>query len=274
MSESPDLRSPDPANGHSWRPIRPVATVDSSNLPGGKKSLSAIATRAFLLGIVLGISLLTSLQLCFIYHNSLWRAALFISILSAFHYLEFDTTARYNTVHANVSAFLLSGNGWEYTLAHTTALLEFLLRQYFTSQYAPSWLPGLPFAVPPFLARYTIDLGLVLIGVGQPIRTLAMMEAGRSFNHIVQHKKQDDHALITTGVYHYIRHPSYAGYFWWALGTQLMLGNVFCFFIYAAILWKFFSVRIQKEELSLIAFFGQDYKNFRDRTPVYIPFIR
>lgn len=240
---------PDSSNDHSWPPVRPAPRpqVDPSNFPGGKRSLAGISSRAFALGIVFGVSLLGAIQLSFF--SSLWRALFFVSTLSLFHYLEFDSTARYNTAHANIEAFLLSGNGWQYNVAHTAALSEFFIRQYLQSDYAPSWLPGLPFTISPEASMYSTALGIFLIITCQTIRTLAMASAGRSFNHIVQHRKQDDHILITSGIYRYFRHPSYAGYFWWALGTQLMLGNVICLILYAIILWKFFSIRIQSKFL-------------------------
>ena len=43
----------------------------------------------------------------------------------------------------------------------------------------------------------------------------------------------------------WFRHPSYAGFFYWALGTQLVLQNPVSFTLYLIILWRFFSRRIR-----------------------------
>lgn len=43
----------------------------------------------------------------------------------------------------------------------------------------------------------------------------------------------------------YSRHPSYAGFFYWALGTQLLLGNPLSALVFAVVLWRFFSRRIR-----------------------------
>jgi len=86
-----------------------------------------------------------------------------------------------------------------------------------------------------------------MISLGQAVRSLAMVHAGTNFNHIVQHRKASEHQLVTTGAYHYLRHPSYFGFFWWGLGTQLVLGNTVCFLGYAVVLWRFFSRRISSE---------------------------
>lgn len=80
--------------------------------------------------------------------------------------------------------------------------------------------------------------------------------------------------LVTDGIYSYIRHPSYFGFFYWSLGTQLVMGNVFCFVAYAWVLWTFFHNRIQHEEARLIEFFKDEYVQYRRRVGTLIPFIR
>jgi len=85
------------------------------------------------------------------------------------------------------------------------------------------------------------------------------------------------------------RHPSYAGFFYWALGTQLVLQNPVSSIAYIIVLWKFFSRRIKgmfailvadawtdfgtAEEKALVQFFGQDYENYRKRVGTKVPFI-
>jgi protein-S-isoprenylcysteine O-methyltransferase len=50
-----------------------------------------------------------------------------------------------------------------------------------------------------------------------------------------------------TGHNRWFRHPSYAGFFYWALGTQLVLQNPFSFLVYYVLLMRFFSSRIRGE---------------------------
>lgn len=71
-----------------------------------------------------------------------------------------------------------------------------------------------------------------------------------------------------------LRHPSYFGFYYWALGSQLMMMNPVCFVGFAAALHHFFSERIQYEEQLLVRFFGQDYKAYQARTQTGIPLIR
>ena len=37
------------------------------------------------------------------------------------------------------------------------------------------------------------------------LRKAAMLEAGRSFNHLVQSERADDHTLVTSGIYSWCR---------------------------------------------------------------------
>lgn len=41
----------------------------------------------------------------------------------------------------------------------------------------------------------------------------------------VAFNKLKEHQLVKTGIYAWSRHPSYAGFVWWALGTQVRTGT-------------------------------------------------
>ncbi|KAH7408518.1 prenyl cysteine carboxyl methyltransferase-like protein Ste14 [Phaeosphaeria sp. MPI-PUGE-AT-0046c] len=228
--------------------------------PHGKRSLSGIAVRAFCLGCSMVLGFVMAILLVYL-ESRLWRPWLFLSTLSVFHFLEFYTTAAYNTPIAWISSFLLT-NGDQYRQAHTMAFIETCI----TSYFFPNWQARIH---PPAV----IALGLVLVVVGQTVRSTAMAQAGTNFNHTVQSKKSQGHELVTTGLYANFRHPSYFGFFWWGIGTQVVLGNTVCFLGYTAVLWYFFNRRISHEEKHLIDFFGEKYTAYRARTRVWIPFI-
>ena len=209
--------------------------VDPTIYPGNSRSISAIALHALCLGIVLASCSIFTVLLA---HHSyrLWRLTEFIATLSLFHFLEFWTTARYNTHNARVSSYLLTSNGGAYLSAHVAAMAEILITSFF--------FPALQDA---YSNVYTIGLGLVLVIMGQVIRSIAMAQAGVSFNHIPAKSKKNDHVLVTSGLYSYFRHPSYFGYYFFAVGTQVVVGNKVCFVSYTVILWYFFKDRITCE---------------------------
>lgn len=226
------------------------------------KSLSGIALRAFCLGLAFAAGALGTVLTVTV--TPLWRLFFFFATLALFHFLEFWTTAAYNTRNADVSSFLLTANWPAYAIAHALATLECLVSNVFWPHRA--WAP---LGAAPLLCL----AGVMLVAVGQTVRSVAMWQAGTSFNHMVQHHRSAEHDLVTTGIYARLRHPSYFGFFWWALGTQLVMGNAVCFFLYAGALWRFFSSRVRDEEVSLVRFFGADYVAYRKRVGTKIPFV-
>jgi protein-S-isoprenylcysteine O-methyltransferase Ste14 len=121
--------------------------------------------------------------------------------------------------------------------------------------------------------RLTFLLGLIMVIGGQYFRSLAMWQCGESFNHIIAHTKPEHHRLQTEGLYRYLRHPSYFGWFYWSIGMQLVLGNFWCFCAYFYVSWKFFHDRIPYEEHFLWQFYGRDYQEYVQRSYIGIPFI-
>eukprot|EP00878_Enallax_costatus_P021571 GHUV01022848.1.p2 GENE.GHUV01022848.1~~GHUV01022848.1.p2 ORF type:complete len:145 (+),score=25.53 GHUV01022848.1:146-580(+) len=71
-------------------------------------------------------------------------------------------------------------------------------------------------------------LGLVLVLAGEVIRKTAMVTAASSFTHDIARERRDKHVLVTTGIYRYVRHPGYLGWFLWSIATQLLLVNPVC----------------------------------------------
>ena len=83
--------------------------------------------------------------------------------------------------------------------------------------------------------------------------------------------KQPEHRLVAQGPYAHMRHPGYAGWLAWSVGTQLLLANPLCTAGFAAVSWRFFRARIQAEEYYLGRFFGPDWEAYRAVTRSGIP---
>ncbi len=72
----------------------------------------------------------------------------------------------------------------------------------------------------------------------------------------------------------YLRHPSYFGWFWWSIGTQVLLCNPVCSVGFACAAWYFFNERIPYEEWRLLEFFPGQYEAYMRRSHIGIPFLR
>ena len=116
---------------------------------------------------------------------------------------------------------------------------------------------------------YVIGLSLFLLGL--IIRWIAIIHLGRFFT--VNVAIADDHQLITTGPYRYVRHPSYTGTLLIFLGFGLCMLNIFSLAavflpITAAFLW-----RMHVEEEALRIAFGDHYRNYAFSTRRLIPLV-
>ncbi|KAI0004889.1 protein-s-isoprenylcysteine O-methyltransferase [Russula compacta] len=219
----------------------------------------AVSTISFFLGFIfaLGFSIFWGSGLASFWFTT-YQLGFFVASWSAFHWGEFAVTAGWNREKVSVDSFLLN-NGQPYHLANSLAVIEYLLVLYFR----PS-LKSFP---------YVSSIGVVAVFLGQFLRSAAMIKAASNFSHTVAFRKRVGHQLVTDGIYAWSRHPSYAGFFYWALGTQLVLQNPLSFCVFYVLLMRFFSPRIKGEERALVSFFGDDYVSYRRRVGTGIPFI-
>lgn len=70
-----------------------------------------------------------------------------------------------------------------------------------------------------------------------------------------------------------MRHPSYFGFYWWAVGVQVLLINPICMVLFIYWLHKFFSERITYEEYTLLRFFKDEWTEYKNKTPTLMPLI-
>lgn len=121
---------------------------------------------------------------------------------------------------------------------------------------------------------WTIDhdtirwLGVIAFAIGGSLRLWPVFVLGRRFSGLVA--IQPGHALVTTGIYRFIRHPSYLGMlltaFGWGLGFRAGVG-----LLLAAMLIPVLIARMNSEERLLQSQFGEQYDDYRSRTSRLIP---
>jgi protein-S-isoprenylcysteine O-methyltransferase len=87
--------------------------------------------------------------------------------------------------------------------------------------------------------------GALLMITGLFARLLAFYTAKSNFTHLIQVHKRSNHTLVTNGIYSLLRHPSYFGFFYFAVGSMIFIGNFFCSVAYIVTLHKFFRERIR-----------------------------
>ncbi len=129
---------------------------------------------------------------------------------------------------------------------------------------------GFTYAVPyPDWLRW---LGALLLTVGIILLGLAHYHLGKSFHSLVVSK--EEHTLVTTGPYSYIRHPIYTAYFMNYLGGGLLTGSLVLTFIPVIFFSILVTIRMPIEEEVMREEFGQEYLELEKRTGRLFPQIR
>lgn len=243
------------------------------------KSLGRAAILGCCLGIILGIHLVIWIQWTtdLVWFDraqstflklAVWQWCTYVCTLCSFHLLEFFVTAIYNPSVASASSFLVN-HSTAYTAAAISSWIEFGCRQalihFFVGDRGAPHLKS-------FYWKMTLA-GFLVVVLAQCLRSAAMVTASESFNHYIQTKKHCNHTLVTHGVYSYLRHPSYTGFFFWSIGTQLVLGNIIHTIAYTIASWNFFHRRIAYEEESLCKLFPLEYPQYVATTCTGIPFV-
>lgn len=80
--------------------------------------------------------------------------------------------------------------------------------------------------------------------------------------------------LVTSGPYHWVRHPMYLVVILLFLGLGLMLASWFILLYTAAILLALWLLAVPREDARLAAMFGDAYERYRGRTGAFVPFVR
>ena len=84
---------------------------------------------------------------------------------------------------------------------------------------------------------------------------------------------REDHQLITSGPYRYVRHPMYLGIFVYTMGLMMVSLDVLVVLFFAFTIWVNYR-RIPREEQMLIQEFGDEYIEYIKRSGRLLPQLR
>jgi protein-S-isoprenylcysteine O-methyltransferase Ste14 len=112
-----------------------------------------------------------------------------------------------------------------------------------------------------------VGLGLLILGI--LIRSVAIHTLGKFFTGTVVIK--DDHQLIRTGLYKYLRHPAYTGTLLAHLGFGLAFANWISLLLSTVPFLLVARYRIRVEEQALAATFGAEYTSYCETSKRLIP---
>ena len=129
-----------------------------------------------------------------------------------------------------------------------------------------SWLNA--HFLPRTMAAYWI--GLLMVAAGLTFAVWARRHLGRDWSGIVTVK--EDHELIRSGPYRFVRHPIYSGLLLAILGTAVAFGERRGLLAFA-LLTVSLLFKLRMEERFMSETFGERYVRYRAEVPALIPFI-
>ncbi|HWQ45189.1 MAG TPA: isoprenylcysteine carboxylmethyltransferase family protein [Methanosarcina barkeri] len=144
------------------------------------------------------------------------------------------------------------------------------------SMFAIGWLFG--FTLPEgilwghTLVQYIGFWGMY-IGILISLTGVAMVISGWNRIHKDYWSKEEGQGkLVTSGIYKYIRHPQYTGFFMITMGMMLEWATLPLIILYSLLLVLYYKLA-KKEEIDIEKEFGNEYIEYEKKTKMFIPYI-
>ena len=123
-------------------------------------------------------------------------------------------------------------------------------------------------------ADYTLPVGISLLGMLVFITGLFVF--WRSHNDLKSNwspslEIRQDHTLVTTGIYRYVRHPMYASQWLMVIAQVTLLQNWIAGPLNLLFYVFFFYFRVRSEEKMMLDAFGDRYKEYMQQVGSVIP---
>jgi len=114
-------------------------------------------------------------------------------------------------------------------------------------------------------------IGMVLFFIGFIIRIHSFLILKQYFTYTVA--KVENHKIIQTGLYKFIRHPGYLGQLIIFIGISTSISNWLSILVMMIPITFGYLYRIKVEEKFMFEQLGEDYFNYKERTKRLIPMI-
>ena len=127
------------------------------------------------------------------------------------------------------------------------------------------------FNLPPIVPRssLTLGIGVVLIVSGELLRIQALRTLGRFFTMRVA--VLEGHRVVREGLYRFVRHPAYTGWFLLSLGFGFYFGSILGI-VGTSLFVVVLGWRVRVEESALCESLGDEYRRYMQDVPTrFIP---
>jgi protein-S-isoprenylcysteine O-methyltransferase Ste14 len=114
-------------------------------------------------------------------------------------------------------------------------------------------------------------IGMALFVIGLLIRIYSLRTLDQYFTYQVT--KLENHKIITSGLYKFIRHPGYLGQLIIFIGISTSISNGLSILLMMIPVTLGYLYRIKVEEKFMTEELGEDYKNYKEHTKRLIPLL-
>jgi protein-S-isoprenylcysteine O-methyltransferase Ste14 len=112
-----------------------------------------------------------------------------------------------------------------------------------------------------------IGLALNLVG------GLLIITGWRSVHRSYWSKHEGEGMLVTDGIYAYTRHPQYTGFIIMTLGLLIHWATIPLLAMWPLLVLQYYRLA-RKEEVDMEDEFGDEYREYKEKVPMFIPFTR
>lgn len=125
---------------------------------------------------------------------------------------------------------------------------------------ATTWLDFANYLLP----NWAGGLGVVLILLALLVFWRSHADLGLNWSPTLEIRTE--HKLITNGIFGYIRHPMYASQWIWVIAQPLLLQNWLAGFLDLFVFIAFYFLRVRAEEKMMLDTFGDEYREYMNKT--------
>ena len=130
---------------------------------------------------------------------------------------------------------------------------------------ATNWLDFANYSLP----NWAGWLGVILILLALLVFWRSHADLGLNWSPTLEIRTE--HKLITTGIFGYIRHPMYASQWIWVIAQPLLIQNWLAGFLDLFVFIAFYFLRVRAEEKMMLDTFGDEYREYMNKTGAVFP---
>ena len=130
---------------------------------------------------------------------------------------------------------------------------------------ATTWLDFANYSLPVWAGW----LGVILILLALLVYWRSHADLGLNWSPSLEIRTA--HKLITNGIFGYIRHPMYASQWIWVIAQPLLLQNWIAGFLNLLVFILFYTLRVHAEEKMMLDTFGDEYREYMNKTGAVFP---